>query len=67
MAQRLALRPLFKVCARETGYTGGGRRGGGVVEPRGDREKLWATLADSREAKGRRIVWGVGTQLEPEP
>ena len=35
-----------------------GAQEGGVVAPRGDRKKLRAILADSREAKGRRRIGG---------
>ena len=34
MVQWLVLRPLFEVCARETGYKGWGEKEEGVVAPR---------------------------------
>ena len=39
VAQWVALRPLFELCPRETGYEGGGAEEEGVVAPRGDGTK----------------------------
>ena len=58
MAQWLALRILFEVCARETRYGGGGRRRETCRHQEAKEKQIWATLTDSREAKRRRIIGG---------
>ena len=56
VAQWVALRPLFEVCAREKGYGGGGRRRADWWHQEATEKQLWATLAGiSQEAKRRRI------------
>ena len=51
VAQWVALRPLFEVCAREKGYKGGGRRRKAWWRQKETEKQLQSTLADSREAK----------------
>ena len=58
MAQWVALRPLFKVCTRETGYKGGGRRREAWWGQEATEKKLRATLTYSRKAKGTRRISG---------
>ena len=62
VAQWVALRTLFEVCARDTGYEIGGAEEEGVLAPRGDGKQLQANLEDSREAKRRRrrSCWEMG-------
>ena len=54
IAQWVALRPLFELCARETWYEGGGRRSKVWWRQEATEKQLRATLKDSREAKRRR-------------
>ena len=54
VAQWVALRPLFEVCAKDTGYEGGVRRRKVWWHQEATKKKLRATLEDSREAKRRR-------------
>ena len=58
VAQWVALHPLFEVCARETGYEGGGRRRKAWWRQEAKEKQLCDTLADSREAKRRRRIGG---------
>ena len=57
-AQWVALRPLFEVCARDTGYEGGGLRKEAWWLQEATEKQLRATLVESREAKGRRSIGG---------
>ena len=61
VAQWLVLCPLFEVCEREKGYEGGGHRREAWWCQDAKEKQLWATLEDSREAKGRRIGGEMGT------
>ena len=58
VAQWVALRPLFEVYERETGYEGGGRRRKAWWRQEAAAIKLWSTLADSQEAKRSRRSGG---------
>ena len=58
VAYWVALRPLFDICARETGYEGGGRRRKAWWRQEATEKHLRATLEDSREAKSRRRSGG---------
>ena len=58
VAQWVALRPLFEVCARDTGYKGGGRRRKAWWRQEATEKQLRSTLADSRESKRRRRIGG---------
>ena len=58
VAQWVALRPLFEVCARETGYEGGGWMRKVWWRQEATEKQLQATLEDSREAKRRRRSGG---------
>ena len=58
VAQWVALRPLFEICARETGYEGGERRRKVWWHQEATEKQLRATLEDSREAKRRRGIGG---------
>ena len=58
VAQWVVLRPLFDVCARETGYEGGGRRRKVCWRQEVTVKQLRATMEDSREAKRRRRSGG---------
>ena len=58
MAQWVALRPLFEVCARETGYEGGGRRRKVWWRQEATGKQFRFTLEDSREAKRSRRSGG---------
>ena len=61
--QWVALRPLFEVCARETGYGGEERRRKAWWGQEAIEKQLRATLADSRETKKSiRIGGEMGTQ-----
>ena len=54
VAQWVALRPLFEVCERKTGYEGGGWRRKVWWRQEATEKQLRVTLEESREAKGRR-------------
>ena len=55
MAEWVALRPLYEVCAKEKGYEGGGRRREAWWRQEATEKQLWATLAGiSQEDKRRR-------------
>ena len=58
VAQWVALSPLFEVCSRETGYAGGEQRRKEWWRQEVTEKQLWATLADSQEAKRRRRIGG---------
>ena len=58
MAQWVALRPLFEVYARETGYEGGGRRTNMWRRQEVTKKQLQATLEELREAKRSRRSGG---------
>ena len=58
VGQWVALRPLFEVCERETGFKGGGRRREAWWRQEETEKKLRATLEDLQKAKGR--IWIVG-------
>ena len=63
VAQWVALRPLFDVYSRGTGYTGGGRRREAWWQQEATKIQFRATLADSQEAKRRMRIGGeMGTQ-----
>ena len=67
LAQWVAMRPLFEVCARETGYGGGGSRREAWWRQEAIEKQLQDNLADSQEAKGRRRIGGeMGIQQELE-
>ena len=54
MAQWVALRPLFEVCARETLYKGGGHKRDAWWRQEAPEKQIRATLADLRKDKRRR-------------
>ena len=58
VVQWVALRTLFEVFARETGYEGGGRRRKVWWRQEATEKQPRATLADLREAKRRRRSGG---------
>ena len=58
VAQWVALRPLFEVCSRETGYEGGGLRRKVWWSQDMTEKQLRTTLEDSRESKRRRRSGG---------
>ena len=63
MVKWVALHPLFDVCEREKGYEERGLRREAWWRQEAEEKQLRATLADSREAKGRRSIGGeMGTQ-----
>ena len=63
VAQWVALHPLFEVCARETGYEGGGRRRKVWWRQEATEKQLQDTLEESQEVKiRRRIGEEMGTQ-----
>ena len=62
VAQWVAIRPLFEVCARETGYEGGRRRMEVWWFQEATEKQLRVTLADSWEAKGRMSGVDMGIQ-----
>ena len=54
VAQWVDLRPIFEVCAGETGYKGGGRRREALWRQGAADEKMWETLEEiSQEARIR--------------
>ena len=54
VAQWVALRPLFEVCTRKTGYEGGERRRKERWHQEATEKQLRTNLEDSWEAKKRR-------------
>ena len=52
----VALHILFEVCARDTGYDGGGSMSQTWWRQEATEKQLRATLADLQEAKGSRLV-----------
>ena len=58
VTQWVVLYPLFQVCARDTGYAGGGRRRKVWWRQEATEKQLQATLEDSWEAKRRRRSGG---------
>ena len=63
VAQWVALHPLCELCEGDTGCEGGGRRSKVWWSQEATEKQLWITLAESREAKGkRRIGWEMFTQ-----
>ena len=65
MAQWVALWTLFEVCARETGYEGGGRMRKVWWRQEATGKQLWATLKDSQKAKRRKRGGGeMGIQYD---
>ena len=67
MAQWVALRPLFKVCTREKGYKGGGRRRKAWWRQDVTEKQLQATLAGILcEDKRKGIIGENVMQLDPE-
>ena len=63
VAQWVALRPLFEVCASETWYKGRGQIRKAWWRHEATEKQLWVTLEDSGEAKRRRRIGGeMGTQ-----
>ena len=61
MAQWVALRPLFEVCERETGYGGGGgaggRRGGAKIRHRNNFGPPWQTHEKLKGGGGSVGIW----------
>ena len=66
LAQWLALRFLFEVCAREIWCKGGGKSKQAWWRKVLSEKQFNATPADSQKAKRRRIGWEIGKQQEPE-
>ena len=55
MAQWVVLQPIFKVCAGEKGYKGGGPRRESWWHQESTEKKFWSTLAGvPQEDKNRR-------------
>ena len=57
-AQWVVIHPLFEVCARETGYGGGGWRRKAWWSQEATEKQLRATLEDSQEDKSTRRSGG---------
>ena len=63
MAQWVGLRPVFEICAGDTGYEGGGHKIEVWWHQGAADEQLWATLEEIlRGASGRRQWEGKATQ-----
>ena len=64
VAEWCALRPILKVCDRDTGYEGGGRRREPWWRQTASRKKLSASLKETsavaRERRGKSVRYGGG-------